>query len=180
VTKIYQTLTVILLLGCIIFSAGNVKASTVSDAMGIETYVIISNKAFVDTTTTPLLLTGPMMIWPGELIHVQYANGNATYFDKSIYQPTAINFVDGATLIITNSTGNVIFKSETYVDNIENEWKYRLGNGPNSIVINAVASLLCACIFMLAIFYKYKSVILGDEKQCKKAINQLPEKKVEQ
>ena len=139
---------------------------------------MINNHAFVDTSQTPLLLTGSsFVIWPGQLIYVTYASGNVSYFNKGIYQPTLIQFQNGATLTINDANGTTILTVQTFVDDFGNEYKYRLGNGPNSLVITAVVALISSCLLMLAIFYKREIILWGDKKQQFETLDEIKEGK---
>jgi hypothetical protein len=76
-----------------------------------------------------------------------------------------IQFVDGATLTITATNGTVLLTTQTFNDDIGNEWKYRLGNGYSSIVITAIVAFITSSLLMLAIFYKREYVLIGTKNQ---------------
>lgn len=137
---------------------------------------MINNHAFVDTSQTPLLLTGEsFVIWPGQLIYVNYSKGNTSYFNKEIYQPTLIAFQSGATLTIKDANETTLLTVQTFVDDFANEYKYRLGNGPNSLVITAIVALITSCLLMLAIFYKREIILWGDKKQQTETLSEIKE-----
>lgn len=146
-----------------------VDADSIYSEIGINNFVIINNHAFVDVIQTPLLLTGSsFVVWPAGLIIINYWNGNQTIMNKTVYNPTLIPFSQGATLTIKDINGTVLFTAQTYIDDIGSEWKYRFGNGVNSMVLTAIIALICSVILMLAIFYNREIVILGDKKQSDK------------
>lgn len=142
-------------------SIGSVSATVATDMMGIGTFAMISNKQFIDTTDPNILLSNDFIIWPNGVIHLNYSMGNQTFVNKDIYQVTAITFVPNAVLTITYTNGTQIFTGHTYQDNLENQWKYKLGQGYTSMIITAVFALIGSIFIIVALFWKRQIILWG-------------------
>lgn len=129
-----------------LFLAANAHAAV------FEGIFIVDNEGLVKGNSNVVIHGSQFLIFHTyDYVSVNYSKGNQTYFsrEKQVGKSLTLNFVDGATLIIKDSEGNVILNTNTHKATLSNILKYNIGL-PNFIFIS-----ILAVIFSLAFVYSY-------------------------